>query len=752
MNAPDSQPEPPSDDPQGRAWVEEFLHRRSVRPELTVEEFAATFGSQAERVRRSLLGDPRVDRPSVPLSDSEGTIADTGFASAETLHIAQNPTQSASDEAGLDQSTDAQATEDPERTHPLAPATIASLDHVAELPEPRRFGSYLLLKVLGRGGMGVVFQAEQTGLNRIVAVKMIRAGELASEEDVARFHIEARAAAKIEHPNVVRIYEVGEVDGHHYFSMDFLEGRDLSELLKQGPLAPRRAAHIALQMARAVMAAHDQGFLHRDLKPANLIIDQADHVTVTDFGLAKKLGDEGRGFTQTGAALGTPSYMAPEQAAGRWDALGPTCDVYSMGAVLYAMLTAHPPFRDETLVKTILAVIEEEPPPPRERRRDVDPDLATICMRCLQKAPEERFAKASDFADELERYLAGEPILSRPAGPWRRAWSWLRRMPLVAALMGRRVTEPSLAHRRVQLAILCVAIGFVLFGAAAPLLRWWTYQRMPRRVVIASGQPDGQYDRAAHALADRLQATPGCENAIVTRSAGSFDNAMALAQGRADVGWMQAAAVEGDRLAVITPVYYEPVHVVVRVDADVRSLRELRGRSVCVGLRGSGMNNSAEAVLRALDLDVERRFRHFTDMADDPSIEAALVTTGTANPSLAALMQRGVFRLLPLPSVEEVVKQPAFKLYRIRPSHYPAAGVPEEGLLTAATPAFLACRFDAPAPLVRSCLEWAFPQGPQETEFLRRDEAALWSFMPLHSEARRFFQEQPAPAPAGTTP
>src|SRR3984957_10764681 len=242
------------------------------------------------------------------------------------------------------------------------------------------FGDYELLEEIARGGMGVVWKARQTSLNREVAVKMIRAGALASPEEVKRFLREAEAAANLQHPNIVAIHEVGEHGGQHYFSMDYVAGRDLGALVKDGPLAPQRAARYVKIIAEAIHFAHQRGTLHRDLKPQNVLIDAADQPRITDFGLAKFMADDSR-LTQTGAVMGSPSYMPPEQAAGRHGDIGPASDVYALGAILYELLTGRPPFRASSAMATLLEVLEAEPAAPRRLKPHIPPDLETICLK-----------------------------------------------------------------------------------------------------------------------------------------------------------------------------------------------------------------------------------------------------------------------------------------------------------------------------------------------------------------------------------
>jgi WD40 repeat protein len=295
-------------------------------------------------------------------------------------------------------------------------------------------GDYELRGELGRGGMGVVYRARQVSLNRPVALKMILAGQFASAEDVRRFRTEAENVANLDHPNIVPIYEVGEHQGQQYFSMKLIEGGSLATRMTEVGGDQRRAVQLLATAARAVHHAHQRGILHRDLKPGNLLLDAAGTVYVTDFGLAKRLTEDVR-LSRSGAIIGTPGYLSPEQAAGRKD-LSVAADVYGLGAILFELLTGRTPFVGDNPLDVLVQVLEKEPPRPRSFNRKIGGDLETICLKCLDKEPEQRYASAEALADDLEHWLQGEPIQARPVGRRERAWKWVRRRPAAAALLG----------------------------------------------------------------------------------------------------------------------------------------------------------------------------------------------------------------------------------------------------------------------------------------------------------------------------
>jgi len=307
-------------------------------------------------------------------------------------------------------------------------ATVSAADASPPLPTVRYIGDYELLEEIARGGMGVVYKGRQVSLNRIVALKMILSGELASEADIERFHIEARAAANLKHPNIVAIHEVGQHEGRYYFSMDYVAGQTLADIIQNGPLPAKKAAQYAKAIAEAIHFAHQQGTLHRDLKPQNLLIDADDQPQITDFGLAKRV-EHDSGLTATGAIMGTPSYMSPEQALGKQGELAPHSDVYSLGSVLYEMLTGRPPFCAASAVETLRQVIDNPPVPLRKLNSDVPQDLETICLKCLEKSPHPRYQSAGELAEDLARFLNHEPIQAQPASVVRKVEAWVRNRP-----------------------------------------------------------------------------------------------------------------------------------------------------------------------------------------------------------------------------------------------------------------------------------------------------------------------------------
>jgi serine/threonine protein kinase len=390
---------------------------------------------------------------------------------------------------------------------------------------------YEVLGRLGRGGMGVVYQARQVGLGRLVALKMVLAGPHAGEEELARFRREAEAVARLQHPHIVQIYEVGQHDGLPFLSLEFVDGGSLDGRLAGGPVAAQPAARLLEVVARAVHYAHERGIVHRDLKPANILLQRKSETPnpkseqggavsdlgfrlsdfepkVTDFGLAKRL-DRQTARTRTGAVLGTPPYMAPEQASGGTGHVGPAADVYALGAILYELLTGRPPFQAATPMDTIMQVLSAEPVPPGRLAARVPRDLETVCLKCLEKDPQKRYASARELADDLGRFLRGEPVAARRVSPLGRAWRWCRRKPALAAAAA------------CALAALATAGGFALrahLTEAESRARQAAYEKRLRaarqghaeeRALLAALRGDAAGADRAIAEAESLGASPG---------------------------------------------------------------------------------------------------------------------------------------------------------------------------------------------------------------------------------------------------
>jgi predicted Ser/Thr protein kinase len=355
---------------------------------------------------------------------------------------------------------------------------------------PYRFGDYEVTQELGRGGMGVVYGARQISLGRDVALKMILSGQLASDTDRQRFRIEAEAAAKLDHPNIVPVYEGGEQNGQPYFSMKYVNGRTLAQVLNDGPMPPREAARILAAVARAIHFAHQRGVLHRDLKPSNILLDADDIPHVTDFGLAKQASDV-VDLTRRGAVIGTPSYMAPEQAAGARGDVGPASDIYSLGSILYHMLTGRPPFQSASPLDTVMMLLEQDVVPPRVLNPKADRDLEMIALQCLQKPIDLRYPTAAALANDLESFLNDEPISARSGHLWQvltrvfrethhatvlenwgLLWMWHSLALLVACLLTNALQRFGFYERWYYIVLWTLGLG--LWAAVF----WWLRRRM----------------------------------------------------------------------------------------------------------------------------------------------------------------------------------------------------------------------------------------------------------------------------------
>jgi serine/threonine-protein kinase len=372
---------------------------------------------------------------------------------------------------------------------PVVPAEDSS-GRWRKLKLPTTIGDYELIEEVGRGGMGVVFRARQISLDREVAVKMILRGRLASDTDLQRFLEEAAATARLEHANIVPVYEVGDIDGRPFFSMQFVEGETLADRVARGPLSPREAAQLIAEIAGAVDFAHAEGILHRDLKPSNIMISPDNTPVVMDFGLAKRVGGEAD-MTRSGMVVGTPAYMSPEQASGRRSLVGPATDVYSLGCLLYFALTGRPPFVAESPMELVMLVIEQDPVPPRALRPTIDRDLEMIVVRCLQKPIDLRYQSAGALAADLRAYLADERVSARSGRfsqvvarvfrethhaqvleNWGLLWMWHSLALLIACLLTWQLDYSGVTRR-----IIYASVWIVGLGAWAAVF-WKLRQRM----------------------------------------------------------------------------------------------------------------------------------------------------------------------------------------------------------------------------------------------------------------------------------
>lgn len=621
-----------------------------------------------------------------------------------------------------------------------------------EEPDDQGFGSisiehigdYELQELLGRGGMGLVYKARQISLNRIVALKMILSGKMASRDELERFYSEARAVARLRHPNIVAVHDFREDDGHHYFSMEYVQGCTLDEVAQRETLSEKQIARYINLIAEAVEYAHQNGVLHRDLKPANVLVDLDDQPHVTDFGLAKHL-EEDSGLTSQGTILGTPSYMSPEQAAGLNSETGTTSDVYSLGAILYFLLTGKPPFRGKNAVETVSLVINTEVQPVRTHRPKVSRALAIICEKCLRKDPAERYQSAQELAVELERFLRGDPIQARPISRLRRCWIWCRDIPLVAGLIGRTPSPANQWQTRLQWLLL-------MFGCVSGMV-WATLavraSMLPDEIVIAAGLPDGMYDGVSQRLQESLQTATGTPVRVL-KTQGSIENRDLIFAREAHLGLLQESAVDIEQVAVIAPLYREFVFVIVRRESDFETIADLDGRTILIGASGSGNRVSAEKILGKFHItSASASFNagNFDQLGTNMACDAAIVITGLQNASLNAFLATGKFRLLPIPPRVEISLGTGFFPDTIKPEDF--AGIiklDDDGLATVITPALLVVRKGERNSLVEAVCESLWNDGLIDTlpgKFSPEQFRDLTKALPMHPAAIRYFRTHP---------
>jgi len=376
---------------------------------------------------------------------------------------------------------------------------------------------YSVLGVLGRGGMGVVYEARDLRLTRTVAIKMLLAGGYATPSELARFIREAQAIAVLRHPHIIQIFDVDDLEGRPYFTMEYLEGGSLAEKMAGVPQPAKDAAAMVATLAQAIQAAHTAGIVHRDLKPSNILLTANGTPKISDFGLARTF-DDGPHLTLGGTRLGTPSYMSPEQAIGRQDAIGPSADIYSLGAVLYEMLTGRPPFKAETPAETERQVITEEPAPPSRLNAKVPRDLETICLKCLRKEPQRRYESAAALAEDLSRFIKGEPITARPIGRLERAVRWCRRKPRETAL---------------------IALAALLVLTSAGSGWWFTLQRTERRAEQTRHQ-----EQTRRAIDGAIDQSVSMRHLMKwTEASAALDQATTLLGDDSHPDWLHAVAI-----------------------------------------------------------------------------------------------------------------------------------------------------------------------------------------------------------------
>ncbi|QDS89738.1 Serine/threonine-protein kinase PrkC [Rosistilla ulvae] len=608
---------------------------------------------------------------------------------------------------------------------------------------PFEMGDYVLESVLGRGGMGVVYLGHQKNLDRPVAVKMIRSGVLAGRDEIKRFCSEAKAAAKLKHPNIVTVHHFGLESGHYYFSMDYVEGFDLSKKVDDGPQDCREAARYVRDVAAAIHHAHQRGLLHRDLKPGNVLIDAYDQVHVTDFGLAKHVDAESS-LTNSGAAIGTPNYMAPEQASGDHEATCPQSDVYSLGAILFALITGRPPFVTDSVMQTLMQVIHR-PAPALRSLCDAPEDLDTIIEKCLQKEPQQRYASAEALAEDLDRFLNDQPIKARPRTSLQRGLDWLSEVPIFAALIGRRLMHTSDSHRRFQSTMLLFVLSLPMLLAAGLFGARMLHDRLPSEPKIAGGPAGDVYAEVAGELADRLhQAVDRPVVAIQTQ--GSVENLEHLLAGDVDLAILQASAVRGEQVSVIAPLYYEAVHLLARRDAAIDRFAEVAGHRVAIGGQGSGSQLAAHMLFDSLGLaesDIEIVYQPFQQSQGDATIPLSIACVARGSKIMAAALQSQQFQLLAVEDPLNIsLDHPTLRPLQILPADYPAADLPADGIATVGTTAFLATRRNSPAVLVTATLEALYRSEISVPRMITRQQAAEWQGLALHPAARAFYESE----------
>ena len=592
----------------------------------------------------------------------------------------------------------------------LSSGAVPPIGTTSSMPEGFAFGDYQLLEVVGQGGMGIVYRARQAGINREVAVKMIRSDRFRFDRDVARFYKEAQTAGSTQHPNIVTVFDIGEVGGRHYYSMQYVEGTDLASLNRESHLSSRRMAEILKDVADGVHAAHEHGILHRDLKPANVLIRNSDgKAIVTDFGLAKQIDNE-LDLTRSGDTVGTPSYMSPEQARADEGRMGAHSDVYSIGAILYELITGVPPFKSDSAASTVVEVLHREVVPPSDMSSNVNRQLEAICLKCLAKNPLSRYSSAKELAGDFARMLDGRPVNAVPISKLGKSIRWLNNVPFIARLSGNHFPNVSQAHKVVNhllwvlpLLILC---SFVL---------WQNVRQsyVPDSINIGTGMSDQFYHQVGTSLKDELANNYNQPTNILNTS-GSIENVKLLKSGQVHIAIAQLEVLANDNdIAKLTPLYADKVHIVIRKGQGIQSLKDLEDRVVSLGPRDSGMRITSERVLSTLNIDhtkLQQSYKPFQAMLTDPAIEAGIVTTRTENAVLRELLNDNRFELIGL-TPQQINDLTQIGYHRDRISGKGLSQVEAELTPTVATMAFLVSNANAGEALVKRMLTAIFVPG-----------------------------------------
>ncbi len=616
-------------------------------------------------------------------------------------------------------------------------------ESIAGTTEGFTFGDYQLLEVIGQGGMGIVYRARQAGMNREVAVKMIRSDRFRFDKDVTRFYKEAQTAGSTQHPNIVTVFDIGDVDGRHYFSMQLVEGTDLAALNDKNRLSSHRMAEILKDVASGVDAAHEHGVLHRDLKPANILIRDADgQAFVTDFGLAKEIENELE-LTRSGDTVGTPSYMSPEQARADEALMGPASDVYSIGAILYELMTGVPPFKSDSVASTVVEVLHREVVPPSDMVTDINKQLEAICLKCLEKNPQSRYGSARELAEDFERLIDGRPVKAVPVGKVRKVIRWINNVPFFARLSGNKFPNVSRTHRVMNQLLWVIPVLLLLL-----FVLWQNVRQIyvPDSISIGTGMSDQFYHQVGLELKNELASHYNQPTDIVTTT-GSLENVNLLNSGAVHVAIAQLEVLANDNsVAKLTPLYADKVHVVIRKGQGIKTLKDLEERVVSLGPLKSGMRITSERVLTTLNIDyssMQQTIKPFQDMLTDSSIEAGIVTTRTENQVLRSLLNDSRFELVGL-TTAQINTLTQIGYHRDRISGDGLSQVKADLIPTVATMAFLVSNANAGEALVNRMLSALFIERENGSIATRLNllsrTASSQHPIDFHPAALRFFE------------